>query len=110
VLRCAVQVFNPMMAQMPGLGLPPPDSAAAAAASTSFLQMDAACAMELEDMASLEALTNQLIATGRLHGLPGGAPLHQQQHAPLVGNWPNLAMPLPSAGGGLGVSPVMARW
>lgn len=92
------EVFNPMMAQMPGLGLPPPDSAAAAAASTSFLQMDAACAMELEDMASLEALTNQLIATGRLHGLPGGAPLHQQQHAPLVGNWPNLAMPLPSAG------------
>ncbi|KAL4859578.1 Teosinte glume architecture 1 [Chlorella vulgaris] len=92
------EVFNPMMAQVPGLGLPPPDSAAAAAASTSFLQMDAACAMELEDMASLEALTNQLIATGRLPGLPGGAPLHQQQHAPLVGNWPNLAMPLPSAG------------
>jgi hypothetical protein len=74
------QVFNPMLSaglaqQGPG-GMATPAAAAATAAPASsaaaaFLQLDAAAAMELDDLEGLERLTSQLMAAG---ALPGAVP------------------------------------
>lgn len=79
------EVFTPMLDGLVGAagaaGVPP--SAAAAA----FLQMDAASAMDLDDMAGLEQLAEQL--------MPGLAPAHRMDGGPGA-TWPQATPTAPS--------------
>lgn len=78
------EVFTPMLDGLVGAaagGAPPSTTAA------SFLQMDAASAMDLDDMAGLEQLAEQL--------LPGLLPSHRMEGGPGA-TWPQATPTAPS--------------